>query len=189
MLPATMFIRLILPLLLLAGMGLSVRAQQEADLADGESAGAMSVIGLHRSWLPSDGYRPNTGMFFETIGMSGRSPVNSSFMLLATGMGERNILALMAGAGVTVIGDDRFGVFAAANLGVTFGSNTGLLAFDVITDPTLSVGLAGLARIGGRIPLSSDLVASLSVVQSWFSNEGGATPPGVQIGISLGGGR
>ena len=170
-----------------ATMVIPAMAQQEADLEDAASSGGVSVIGLHRMWLPDEGYRPNTGLFFETINVRGERPLASSFMLLATGVGDRNVMALLGGATYAIVGDHRLGLTVAANLGVTFGSNTGLLAFDVITDPSLSVGLAGLVRLGLSVPIYDGIHVSVNTVQSWFSSERGTTPPGVQIGLSLGG--
>jgi len=182
-------LRRILTFLCAAIMVLPAMAQQEADLEDAASSGGVSVIGLHRMWIPDEGYRPNTGLFFETINVRGDRPLASSFMLLATGIGSRNTLALLGGASYAVVGDHRFGLMVAANLGVSFGSNTGLLAFDVITDPSLSLGLAGLIRLGLSVPIYNGIRVSVNAAQSWFSNERGTTPPGIQVGLSIGGAK
>jgi hypothetical protein len=187
--PASVTIHCVLSVLCIVLMFLPAHAQQEADLADADAGSGYSVIGLHRAWQPDEGYRPNTGLYFDVLGRQSDSPMAVSFMGLFTGVGERNIAAIMAGPHYTFVGSPTFGLFAAANLGFTVGSKTGTLAFDVFTDPTLTVGFAGIVRLGGTIPITRDVLLSLSAAQSWFSNERGATPPAVQVGLSLGGGQ
>lgn len=184
---ASVTIHRVLPALCLVVMFLPAHAQQEADLAEAAAGGGYSVIGLHRAWQPDEGYRPNTGLFFDALGRRGESRMAISFMGLFTGVGERNIAAIMAGPHYTFLGSPTFGMFAAANLGFTVGSKTGTLAFNVFADPTLTVGFAGLVRLGGTIPITRDVLLSVSAAQSWYSNERGATPPAVQVGLSLGG--
>ena len=187
--PASVTIHCVLSVLCIVLMFLPAHAQQEADLADADAGSGYSVIGLHRAWQPDEGYRPNTGLYFDALGRRSDSPMALSIMGLFTGVGERNIAAVMVGPHYTFVGSPTVGLFTAANLGFTVGSKTGTLAFDVFADPTLTVGFAGMVRLGGTISITRDVLLSLSAAQSWFSNERGATPPAVQVGLSLGGGQ
>jgi len=184
--------RTILSPLLIAGAllggGVQAHSQTEADVsADERSSRGTSVIGLHRAWLPTASYRPNTGLFLENAGSTKSSSIAPGLIILATGVGERGVIAALGGARWYALGNERFGLFTSAHAGITIGSRTGIAGFSILNDPTLTIGLATLGRIGGVVPITRDISLTLAAVHTLFTNEAGAMPIGVQVGLTLGG--
>lgn len=181
------------PLLLILGLlsgGLQATAQTEADAGfNGDGASGSSVIGVHRAWLSTESNRPNTGLFIESTGSTKNTSLATGAIILATGVGDRGIFAVLGGARYYLLGTDRFGLFASAHAGITIGSRTGLAGFNILNDPTLTVGLTTMARLGGTIPITRDISAMLAVVHTLFTNEAGVTPVGIQVGLTMGGGQ
>lgn len=179
------------PLLIVAallGGGLQAHSQTEADASSDErSARGTSVVGLHRAWLPTSSYRPNTGLFLENAGSTKSSSVTPGLIILATGVGERGVIAALGGARWYALGNDRFGLFASAHAGITIGSRTGIAGFSILNDPTLTIGLATLGRIGCVLPITREISATVAAVHTLFTNEAGAMPVGIQVGLTLGG--
>ncbi len=181
------------PLLLLLGLlsgGLQAAAQTEADAGfDGDGSTGSSVIGVHRAWLATESNRPNTGIFIESTGSTKTSSLATGAVILATGVGERGIFAALGGARYYLLGTDQFGLFASAHAGFTIGSRTGLAGFNILNDPTLTVGMVTMTRLGGTIPIAREISAMLAVVHTLFTNEAGAMPVGIQLGLTMGGGQ
>lgn len=185
---ATFLLRPLLAALALLIGGLQAAAQTEAD-ADKDERGARgtSVIGIHRAWLPTQSYRPNTGLFLENAGSTKSSSVAPGLIILATGVGERGVIAALGGARWYALGNDRFGLFASAHAGITIGSRTGIAGFSILNDPTLTIGLATLGRVGCVLPITREVSATVAAVHTLFTNEAGAMPVGIQVGLTLGG--
>lgn len=178
---------LLIVLALVSG-GLQAAAQTEADAEFGDRAGGgTSIVGVHRAWLPTSNYRPNTGLFLENAGSTKSSSFAPGLIILATGVGERGVVAALGGARWYALGNERFGLFASAHAGVTIGSRTGIAGFSILNDPTLTIGVATLGRIGGVVPITRDISLTLAAVHTLFTNEAGAMPVGVQVGLTLGG--
>lgn len=181
------------PFFLLLGLlsgGLQALAQTEADAGfDGDGATGSSVIGVHRAWLPTESNRPNTGIFIESTGSTKNSALATGAIILATGVGERGIFAALGGSRYYLLGTARFGLFASAHAGFSIGSRTGLAGFNILSDPSLTAGLVTMARIGGTIPVTDGISAMVAVVHTLFTNEAGAMPVGIQVGLTMGGGQ
>jgi hypothetical protein len=181
------------PLLLLLGLlsgGLQASAQTEADAGiEGDGTSGSSVIGVHRAWLPTESNRPNTGLFIESTGSTKTTSLATGAVILATGVGERGIFAALGGVRYYLLGTDRFGLFASAHAGFTIGSRTGLAGFNILNDPTLTAGLVTMTRLGGTIPVTREISAMVAVAHTLFTNEAGAMPVGIQLGLTMGGGQ
>lgn len=163
-------------------------AQLEEDAeADASSGTGSSVIGVHRTWHPDLSYRPNTGLFLESIGPLRRKHFTTGAVIIATGVGDRNVIAGLGGVRAYLLGTQSFGLFASLHGGISIGSRTGLAGFDIISDPTLTFGLVTLSRFGATLPVAKGTSITLAAIHTLFTNERGAQPVGLQIGLTLGG--
>lgn len=163
-------------------------AQLEGDGEPDAAPGAgSSVIGIHRTWHPDLSYRPNTGLFLESIGPLRNGHFSTGAVIIATGVGERNVVAGLGGLRAYLLCAHSFGVFASIHAGISIGSRTGLAGFDIISDPTLSMGLVTLSRFGATLPVTRGTSITVAAVHTLFTNERGAQPVGLQIGLTLGG--
>ncbi len=172
-------------LLLLASCPILAQTEMGADRTPATS---WSMLSIHRVWVPQNNDRFNDGFglnVFATASDDRRLWAGGT--LVTTGVGERDALALEGGLGYWLVGTGRLGAFAYLTTGLGLTSNSGLTGFDFFTDPTLTVGLASQVGLGGCIEVATNIRVHATAVGMWFTNERGATPYGVQLGIIFGG--
>lgn len=166
---------------------MSIHAQEELGDIDGPSA-SWTLISVHRTWSPQENQFPNGGFGLQSFFATSRSRTMwFGLSFRGTGVERRDVLSLMAGPGVFLAGDARLGVFAYAQTGIGVGSSQGLGGFDMFSDPTTTWGLSTVAGVGASADVAKWLRLHLAFVGSWFTQERGQTPYGVQFGVMFGG--
>jgi hypothetical protein len=167
----------------------SLAATAQTEMGDDRAPGtSWTLLSIHRVWVPQNNNRFNDGFglsFFSTLDADRRWWAGGT--LTTTGVGERDALALQAGMGLWLVGTGRLGAYMYLTTGLGMTSASGLTGFNFFTDPTLSFGLATQGGIGGCLEVYKNIRLHTNVIGMWFTNENGATPYGVQLGITFGG--
>lgn len=107
--------------------------------------------------------------------------------LRGAGVEQRDVLSIAVGPGFFFAGDSKLGAFTYLQMGLGIGSARGISGFDFFSDPTLTFGLSTTGGIGGNVELSRFIRLHLAVMASWYTNESGQTPFGLQFGLTFGG--
>lgn len=181
----TMKIQLV-TVLLLCGI---VTTHAQTEMGDGpETTKRWSMLSFQYTQIPQFGGHSNTGFGFNFF----FNPDDTrrfwpGVTMTITGVGRRNAVMIGGGGGAWIVGTGRLGVFSYAATGMSMSSTNGLTGFGFFTDPSLSFGWASQFGIGGCIELLHNVRIHLTGTALHFSNEQGATPLGVQIGITMGG--
>ncbi len=178
---------LLLAILAAFAMSTSAFAQEELGDVDGPSA-TWTLISVHRTWSPQERDFPNGGFGLQSFFATSRSRTTwFGLSFRGTGVEQRDVLSLMVGPGMFLLGDARLGLFAYAQTGIGMGSSRGLGGFDVFSDPTTTWGLSTVAGVGGSADVAKWLRLHLAFIGSWFTQEKGQTPYGLQFGVTFGG--
>ncbi len=180
-------IRLLTAILFFAIVLSPVKAQEEIG-GDSGPAGSWTMISIHRTWTPQQRDYPNGGFGFQSF-FDIDKPRRwwLGFALRGNGVERRDVLGLMLGPGVFFAGDSKLGAFAYLQTGLGIGTARGISGFDFFSDPTLTFGLASTLGVGGNIEFNRWLRLHLAVTSSWYTNERGQTPYGLQFGFTFGG--
>lgn len=179
---------LLLTLLLSALLGpLPLTAQTElGDVA--EPSRSWTMLSLHRVWVPQENDFPNGGFgvnAFFSLDQDQRAWFGLG--ILGTGLHKRDALAIDVGAGWWFLGDSRFGAYAWLMTGLGITSANGLTGFGFFSDPSTTYGLASQGGVGMAYELFTNLKVHLNTMGMWFTNDGGRTPYGLQLGLTFGG--
>jgi hypothetical protein len=167
--------------------GASITAQTELGRMSAPSK-SWTMLSLHRVWTPQYNGFPNGGFgvnAFFSVDDGRRSWLGLSIM--GTGLDKRTAMGLMIGAGWWIIGDSRLGAFGYAMSGLGISSATGLTGFNFFSDPTTFYGLASHTGLGGSVEIFTNFKIHLNGYAMWFTTDGGPTPLGLQVGLTLGG--
>jgi len=178
----------LLPALLLCFLLSSPLVAQEE--ADGVSAPSTSwlMLSYQRTWSPQHNNGPNSGFGFQafrSLDEDKRWWLGGAIM--GTDLQQRDLLNILVGPGVYIVGTGRLGMFAFLQTGLSMSSASGLTSFDFFSDRTLTFGMATMSGVGGSVEVFSFLRLQAALVANWYTLEGGQTPFGIQIGISSGG--
>lgn len=161
---------------------------QEEISDDSGPASSWTMLSVHRTWSPQKRDVQNSGFGIQSFFDVDRSRRTwFGFAFRGTGVNDRQMISIMAGPAYYLLGDSRLGAFAYLQTGIGFSSSRGSGGFDFFSDPTMTIGLSTIAGVGGNIEINRWLRLHAAVVSSWFTNEQGQTPYGVQVGITFGG--
>ncbi len=166
---------------------LHVSAQTEMGDIRGPSK-SWTMLSFHRVWVPQNNNKHNDGFgasFFATT-----DPERILWFggtITTTGVAKRELLAIEAGVGVWIVGSARLGMFGYLTSGLGMSAQSGLTGFNFFTDPTLTFGLATQGGVGGAFEIASNIRLHVTAVGMWYTNEQGATPYGLQVGLTFGG--
>ncbi|RPI69264.1 MAG: hypothetical protein EHM43_02320 [Ignavibacteriae bacterium] len=147
-----------------------------------------TMLSVHRVWTPQANDMPNGGFgvnAFFSVDADRRAW--AGFSIVGTGLVKRDALAINAGMGWWFLGDSSLGAFAYGMTGLGITSANGLTGFDFFSDPTSTYGLASQAGLGGAVEIFTNLKIHLNAYGLWFTNDGGVTPYGLQLGLTFGG--
>jgi len=166
---------------------LHVRCQEETGEMS-EPSQSWTMLSLHRVWTPQFNGFPNGGFGVQSFFSLGqeRNPW-IGFSVIGTGLEKRDALAVDFGIGDWFVGDSRLGGFCFAMTGLGMSSGSGLTGFDFFSDQSLVYGLATQAGIGGSVEAFTNVKIHVTAFGMWFTTDGGATPYGVQFGLTFGG--
>lgn len=179
--------RLLLVVILTSILVLPLAAQEEAD---GNSSPSTSwlMLSYQRTWSPQHNNGPNSGFgfqAFQSLDDDRRWWLGGAIM--GADLQRRDLLNIIAGPGVYIMGTGRLGMFAFLQMGLSMSSASGLTNFDFFSDRTLSFGMATMSGVGASAEVFNFLRLQAALVGNWYTLEGGQTPFGIQIGISSGG--
>ena len=174
-------------ILLLVAVAGPLAAQTELG---GTSAPSQSwtMLQFQRSWVPQENDFPNGGFgvnAFFSLDQDRRAWFG--FGIMGTGLHKRDALAIDVGMGWWFLGHSRFGSYAWLMTGLGITSATGLTGFNFFSDPTTTYGLASQGGVGVAYELFTNLKVHLNTFGMWFTNDGGRTPYGLQLGLTFGG--
>ncbi len=162
-------------------------AQEELGRVSEQSSG-WTMIGFDRTWVPQERGFPNGGFGFTTFtSLNQPRSVWLGLGFRATGVHKRDALALTFGPGFQLLGTSRLGMFAYVQAGMSISSNNALTGFDFFTDTSTSFGLTSIGAVGGSVEIFSNVKFYTAVIGTYFSNERGYTPFGLQAGMTIGG--
>ncbi len=184
--PSSSFVRRTLAVLTSLLMIGTMSAQTELGSDSGPSS-SWALLSIQRTWTPP-GNTPNFGFGFQ--GFSALDEDRRWWMglgLMGSGIGRRDLLAIVGGPSWFFIGDGRLGGFAFTQVGLAMTSNSGLTGFNFFTDQTLVFGAASMNGVGMTMELFTNLRLQLAVVANIYTVDGGKTPFGLQFGLSSGG--
>lgn len=146
------------------------------------------MLSYQRTWSPQHNNGPNSGFgfqAFQSIDDDRRWWLGGAIM--GADLQRRDLLNILVGPGVYIVGTGRLGMFAFLQMGLSMSSASGLTSFDFFSDRTLSFGMATMSGVGASAEVFKFLRVQTAIVGNWYTLEGGQTPFGIQVGISTGG--
>lgn len=179
--------RTIIPLLTCLFLAIPASAQTEMGGSTAPSK-SWTMLSIHRVWTPQFNGFPNGG-----FGVNQFFSVDNSrkkwlgFSIVGTGLDKRDALGITGGLGWWLIGDSNFGLFTFGMAGLGITSANGLTGFGFFSDPTTQYGLATQAGLGISYEVFTHFKMHFNGYGMWFTTDGGPTPLGAQLGITLGG--
>lgn len=170
-------------------MVLCVPASAQEELGKvSEQSSSWSMIGFDRTWVPQERGFPNGGFGFTTFqSLNDPRTIWLGGGLRGTGVHRRDALALTMGPGVQLLGTSRLGVFAYVQAGMCISSSNALTGFSFFTDTSTTFGLTSIGALGGSVEAFSNVKIYVAFIGTYFSNEHGYTPYGLQLGLTIGG--
>ena len=145
------------------------------------------MINLHSVWTPQFNNAPNLGFGFNAFSELGTSNVWLGGAFFGTGIRDRQALAINMGLGTWIIGTSKLGAFGYLSTGLGVSADRTAVGFNFFNDVSTTWGLASQAGLGGSVELFSNIKVHLAGYGMWFTDNKGATPLGVQLGLTLGG--
>ena len=109
------------------------------------------------------------------------------FSIVGTGLDKRDAIGITPGVGWWILGDSRLGMFGFGMAGLGVSSDDALTGFNFFSDPTTKYGLATQAGLGVCVEVFTNVKIHLNGYGMWFTTDGGPTPLGAQMGLTLGG--
>ena len=179
--------RLLATLLVLASVAGTASAQTELGGTSAPSRN-WTMLSVHRVWVPQENGFPNGGFGIHSLFSLGEDRTTwAGFSVVGTGLHKRDALVIDGGMGWWFLGDGRFGAYTFVFTGLGITSASGLTGFSFFSDPTTTYGLASQGGVGMVYELFTNLKIHLNTYGMWFTNDGGVTPYGVQLGLTFGG--
>lgn len=147
-----------------------------------------TMVGITRTWSPQHNNAPNGGFALQAFSsLQGNQRLFLGMGLRATGVQNRDLVALMMGPGYYLLGNSQLGAFCFVQGGFAISSGGTQSGFSYFADPTLVVGGTVYGGIGANIHVTNNVKFHAAVVGSWFSTDGAQTPFGFQAGLTFGG--
>jgi hypothetical protein len=173
---------------LLAIICTAAHGQTELGGSNDTPSSTWSLVSVQRTWLPQRNGFPNWG--FGAQGFTSIDRDRTFYMgfgIIGSGVGERDVVALVFGPGAFLLGDRTLGLFAYLQGGLLISSQSGMTGFNLFGDVSMQFGAGAVSGIGVCTTITNSVRAQIAVVANAYTVEGGVTPYGLQIGISSGG--